>query len=112
MSWKSVEAAQTQTEKDETKVADLKAALDTAKTNLASTEIVSPIDGTVVSRNVELARGSKRNLERRRSSSSPRIAPPFASRPRSALRTAARSSSGPKRRSPSQLFQIVSSLAR
>jgi RND family efflux transporter MFP subunit len=54
MSRKSVEAAQTQTEQDETKVADLKAALDTAKTNLASTEILSPIDGTVVSRNVEL----------------------------------------------------------
>jgi HlyD family secretion protein len=54
MSRKSVEAAQTQTEEDETKVADLKAALDTAKTNLASTEILSPIDGTVVSRNVEL----------------------------------------------------------
>jgi HlyD family secretion protein len=54
MSRKSVEAAQTQTEQDETKVADLKSALDTAKTNLASTEILSPIDGTVVSRNVEL----------------------------------------------------------
>ena len=54
MSRKSVEAAQTQTEQDETKVAELKAALDTAKTNLASTEILSPIDGTVVSRNVEL----------------------------------------------------------
>jgi len=54
MSRKSVEAAQTQTEQDETKVAALTAALDTAKTNLASTEILSPIDGTVVSRNVEL----------------------------------------------------------
>jgi HlyD family secretion protein len=51
---KSLEAAQTQTEQDETKEADLKAALDTAKTNLASTEILSPIDGTVVSRDVEL----------------------------------------------------------
>jgi HlyD family secretion protein len=54
MSRKSVEAAQTQAEQDETKVADLKVVLDTAKTNLASTEILSPIDGTVVSRNVEL----------------------------------------------------------
>jgi HlyD family secretion protein len=54
MSRKSLEAAQTQTEQDETKVADLKAALDTAKANLALTEILSPIDGTVVSRNVEL----------------------------------------------------------
>ena len=35
-------------------MADLKAALDTAKTNLGYTDIVSPIDGTVVSRNVEL----------------------------------------------------------
>jgi HlyD family secretion protein len=51
---KSLEAAQTQTEQDETKEADLKAALDTAKTNLASTEILSPTDGTVVSRDVEL----------------------------------------------------------
>jgi multidrug resistance efflux pump len=35
-------------------VAELQAALHAAETNLGYTDIVSPIDGTVVSRNVEV----------------------------------------------------------
>ena len=51
---KAYEKAQTQTTRDETKVAELQTALHTAETNLGYTDIVSPIDGIVVSRNVEM----------------------------------------------------------
>jgi len=51
---KAFERAQTQTERDEARVAELQAALHAAETNLSETDIVSPIDGTVVSRSVEV----------------------------------------------------------
>jgi cytochrome o ubiquinol oxidase subunit IV len=51
---KSFERVQTQTARDEARVAELQASLRTAETNLGNTDIVSPLDGTVVSRNVEL----------------------------------------------------------
>jgi cytochrome o ubiquinol oxidase subunit IV len=51
---KSFERAQTQTNREEARVAQLQAALHAAETNLGYTDIVSPLDGTVVSRNVEL----------------------------------------------------------
>ena len=51
---KAFERAQTQTKRDEARVAELQAALHAAETNLGYTDIVSPIDGTVVSRNVEM----------------------------------------------------------
>ncbi len=51
---KAFERAQTQTKRDETKVAELQAALHAAETNLSYTDIVSPVDGTVVSRNLEM----------------------------------------------------------
>jgi HlyD family secretion protein len=51
---KAFERAQTQTKRDEARAALLQAALHAAETNLGNTDIVSPIDGTVVSRNVEL----------------------------------------------------------
>jgi HlyD family secretion protein len=51
---KAFERAQTQTKRDEARVAQLQVALQAAETNLGYTDIVSPIDGTVVSRNVEL----------------------------------------------------------
>jgi RND family efflux transporter MFP subunit len=51
---KAFERAQTQAKRDEARVAELRAALHTAETNLSYTDIVSPIDGTVVSRNVEI----------------------------------------------------------
>ncbi|MGH6795721.1 MAG: efflux RND transporter periplasmic adaptor subunit [Methylocella sp.] len=51
---KSFERAQTQTKRDEARVAELQAALHAAETNLGYTDIVSPIDGTVVSRNAEM----------------------------------------------------------
>lgn len=41
---------------DEAAIAESRAALQAAQTNLAHAEIVSPIDGTVVSRNVEVGR--------------------------------------------------------
>ncbi len=47
------EQAQTQTKLNEATVAQLQTAIKTAETNLGDTDIVSPIDGTVVSRNVE-----------------------------------------------------------
>ncbi len=60
------EQAQTQTKLNEATVAQLQTALKTAETNLSDTDIVSPIDGTVVSRNVEtgmtVAAGSKTPL--------------------------------------------------
>ena len=54
LSRKSFERVQTQTTRDEARVAELQASLRTAETNLGDTDIVSPLDGTVVSRNVEL----------------------------------------------------------
>jgi HlyD family secretion protein len=51
---KAFERAQTQTKRDETRVGELQAALHAAETNLSYTDIVSPIDGTVVSRNLEM----------------------------------------------------------
>ena len=51
---KAFERAQSQTKRDEATVAELQAALHAAETNLGYTDIVSPIDGTVVSRNVEV----------------------------------------------------------
>jgi RND family efflux transporter MFP subunit len=51
---KAFERAQSQTKRDEARVTELQAALHAAETNLGYTDIVSPIDGTVVSRNVEV----------------------------------------------------------
>jgi HlyD family secretion protein len=51
---KAFERAQTQTKHDEARVAQLQAALHAAETNLSYTDIVSPIEGTVVSRNLEM----------------------------------------------------------
>ena len=51
---RTYEQAQTQTKLDESTVAELEAALRTGETNLGDTDIVSPIDGTVVSRNVAM----------------------------------------------------------
>jgi RND family efflux transporter MFP subunit len=51
---KAFERAQSQTKRDEATVAELQAALHAAETNLGYTDIVSPIDGTVVSRNVDV----------------------------------------------------------
>ena len=51
---KAFDRARTQTKRDEARVGQLQAALRAAETNLSDTDIVSPIDGTVVSRNVEL----------------------------------------------------------
>ncbi|MFZ3324471.1 MAG: efflux RND transporter periplasmic adaptor subunit, partial [Methylocella sp.] len=51
---KAFERAQTQTKRDEARVAQLQAALHAAETNLSYTDIVSPVDGTVVSRNLEM----------------------------------------------------------
>ncbi|MGQ0444753.1 MAG: efflux RND transporter periplasmic adaptor subunit [Beijerinckiaceae bacterium] len=50
---KSFERTQALANRDEARVAELQAALHAAETNLGFTDIVSPIDGTVVSRNVE-----------------------------------------------------------
>jgi RND family efflux transporter MFP subunit len=54
LSRKSFERVQTQTTRDAARVAELQTSLRTAETNLGDTDIVSPLDGTVVSRNVEL----------------------------------------------------------
>ena len=51
---KAYEQMQTQTQLEEATVAQLQAALNTAETNVGYTDIISPIDGTVVSRNVEM----------------------------------------------------------
>jgi HlyD family secretion protein len=51
---KAFERAQRQTKRDEARVVQLQAALHAAETNLGYTDIVPPIDGTVVSRNVEM----------------------------------------------------------
>jgi HlyD family secretion protein len=51
---RTYEQAQTQMKLDEATVAELEAALHTGEINLVYTDIVSPIDGTVVSRNVAM----------------------------------------------------------
>ena len=51
---KSIEKAQTQTTLDEAKITELQGALHAAETNLGYTDVISPLDGTVVSRNAEL----------------------------------------------------------
>jgi len=51
---KAYEQTQTRTKIEEASVAQLQAALHAAQTNLEYTDISSPIDGTVVSRNVEM----------------------------------------------------------
>jgi len=51
---KAYEQTQTRTKIEEASVAHLRAALHAAQTNLDYTDISSPIDGTVVSRNVEM----------------------------------------------------------
>jgi len=45
---------QTQTKLDEATVAELQAALHAAEINLGDTDIIAPIDGTIVSRNVKI----------------------------------------------------------
>ena len=51
---RAYEQAQTQTKLDEATITQLQAALHAAENNLGYTNIVSPIDGTVVSRNVAI----------------------------------------------------------
>ena len=51
---KAYERAQARALRDETSIAERQAALHAAEINLGYTDIVSPIDGTLVSRNVEL----------------------------------------------------------
>ncbi|MFZ0495062.1 MAG: plasma-membrane proton-efflux P-type ATPase [Methylocella sp.] len=51
---RAYEQAQTQTKLDEATITQLQAALHAAENNLGYTDIVSPIDGTVVSRNVAI----------------------------------------------------------
>lgn len=48
------EDAQARMKRDEARVAELQAALHVAETNLNATDIVAPVGGTVVSRNVEI----------------------------------------------------------
>ena len=58
---KSIERAQTQTTLDEAKIAELQGALYAAETNLGYTDVISPLDGTVVSRNAELGQSVAAN---------------------------------------------------
>ena len=51
---RAYEQAQTQTKLDEATITQLQAALHATENNLGYTDIVSPIDGTVVSRNVAI----------------------------------------------------------
>jgi HlyD family secretion protein len=51
---KSFERAQARTNRDEAKAAQLQEALHAAETSLSHTNIVSPLDGMVLARNVEL----------------------------------------------------------
>jgi biotin carboxyl carrier protein len=51
---KAFERAQAQARRDEARIAQLQAALHAAETNLSYTDVVSPVDGTVVSRNAEM----------------------------------------------------------
>jgi multidrug efflux pump subunit AcrA (membrane-fusion protein) len=107
---KAYERAQTQMNLDEATVAQLQASLRAAEINLGYTDIVSPIDGTVVSRNVEIGSQSRRAQRRRRSSSSLRNSASFTSTPMSARRTSARSSSATRLRSRSRLSRTTRSL--
>ncbi len=50
---KALERAEMQTRRAEVRVTQLQAALHAAEANLGFTDIVSPVDGTVVSRNIE-----------------------------------------------------------
>jgi len=61
--------AQTQTKLDEATVAELQAALHAAETNLGDTDIIAPIVGTIVSRNVKIGQTVAAAQKRRRSSS-------------------------------------------
>jgi HlyD family secretion protein len=60
---KAYEQAQTQMKRDEGMLTRLQAALRAAEINLGSTDIVSPIDGTIVSRNVEMSQTVAANSE-------------------------------------------------
>jgi HlyD family secretion protein len=60
---KSFERAQAQTNRDEAKAAQLQEALRAAETSLGHTNIVSPVDGTVLSRNAELSHTVAANSE-------------------------------------------------
>ncbi|MDQ6704292.1 MAG: efflux RND transporter periplasmic adaptor subunit [Pseudomonadota bacterium] len=51
---RAYEQTQTQTKLDEATVAELQAALHVAETKLGDTDIIAPIDGTIVSRNVKI----------------------------------------------------------
>ncbi|MCI0599448.1 MAG: HAD-IC family P-type ATPase [Beijerinckiaceae bacterium] len=51
---KAYERARTRTKRDEARIAQLQAALHAAEIALSDTNIVSPIDGTIISRNVEM----------------------------------------------------------
>ena len=93
---KAYERAQTQTKRDEAMVAQRQAALHAAEIDLGSTNIVSPIDGTVISRNVEIGQTVAAGARRRRSSWLPRISPSCRSTPMSARTTLARSNLGDK----------------
>lgn len=60
---KSFERAQAQTNRDEAKAAQLQEALHAAETSLSHTNIVSPLDGMVLARNVELGQPVAANSE-------------------------------------------------
>ena len=51
---KANEQAQAQIKRDEATVAQLQTALHAAEINLGNTDIISPLDGTMISRNVEM----------------------------------------------------------
>lgn len=51
---KTYEQARTQMKIDKSTIAELQAALHAAETNLGGTDIIAPIDGTIVSRNVKI----------------------------------------------------------
>jgi HlyD family secretion protein len=51
---KAYEQAQARTQLDEAKVAELEAALHAAEINIGYTNIVAPVDGTIVSCNVKM----------------------------------------------------------
>ena len=60
---KAYEQGQTQIKRDEATAAQLETALHAAEINLGDTEIVSPIDGAIVSRNVEIGQTVAARLE-------------------------------------------------
>ena len=61
---KAFARAQAQAQRDEARIAQLQAALHAAETNLGYTDVVSPVDGTVVSRNVEMGQTVAPGLEK------------------------------------------------